>query len=54
MQTLDAAIRLGRMAEPDEIGRVVAFLASEDARCLIATTGFVDGGIMHSLPARRP
>src|SRR5690349_23925157 len=28
MKTLDAAIPLGRMAQPDEIGQVVAFLAS--------------------------
>ena len=29
MKTLDAAIPLGRMAEPEEIGSVVAFLASD-------------------------
>ena len=36
MKTLNAAIPIGRMAEPEEIGSVVAFLA--------------DGGIMHSSP----
>jgi glucose 1-dehydrogenase len=38
------------MAEPHEIGSVVAFLASEGAAYLTATTVFADGGIMHSSP----
>jgi glucose 1-dehydrogenase len=50
MKVLDAAIPLARMAEPDEIGRVVAFLASDGASYLTATTVFADGGIMHSSP----
>ncbi|HTY73606.1 MAG TPA: glucose 1-dehydrogenase [Actinomycetes bacterium] len=50
MRTLDAAIPLGRMAQPEEIGGVVAFLASDEAAYLTATTVFVDGGIMHSSP----
>ena len=50
MKTLDAAIPIGRMAEPDEIGSVVAFLAGDGASYLTATTIFVDGGIMHSSP----
>jgi glucose 1-dehydrogenase len=50
MATLDAAIPLGRMAKPEEIGRVVAFLASDDAGYMTATTIFADGGIMHSSP----
>ncbi len=50
MATLDAAIPLGRMAEPSEIGSVVAFLAGEGASYLTATTVFADGGIMHSSP----
>jgi glucose 1-dehydrogenase len=50
MATLDAAIPLGRMAEPEEIGHVVSFLAGDGARYLTATTVFADGGIMHSSP----
>ena len=50
MKTLDAAIPLGRMAEPEEIGSVVAFLASDGAGYMTATTVFADGGIMHSSP----
>jgi glucose 1-dehydrogenase len=50
MKTLDAAIPIGRMAKPEEIGSVVAFLASEGASYLAATTVFADGGIMHASP----
>ena len=50
MKTLDAAIPIGRMAEPQEIGSVVAFLAGDGASYLTATTIFADGGIMHSSP----
>jgi glucose 1-dehydrogenase len=50
MKTLDSAIPIGRMAEPHEIGSVVAFVAGEGASYLTATTIFADGGIMHSSP----
>jgi glucose 1-dehydrogenase len=50
MATLDAAIPLARMCQPDEIGSVVAFLASDGASYVTATTVFADGGIMHSSP----
>ncbi len=50
MKRLDAAIPIGRMAEPEEIGSVVAFRAGPGASYLAATTIFVDGGIMHSSP----
>ena len=48
LNKLDAAIPLGRMARPEEIARVVGFLAGEDASYLTATTIFADGGIMQS------
>ena len=50
MKTLDAAIPLGRMARPEEIASLVAFLADEGAGYLTATTVFADGGIMHGSP----
>jgi glucose 1-dehydrogenase len=50
MKVLDAAIPLGRMAKAEEIGNVVAFLASDAASYLTATTIFADGGIMQSSP----
>ena len=50
MKVLDAAIPLGRMAEPEEIASLVAFLADEGASYITATTIFADGGIMHSSP----
>jgi glucose 1-dehydrogenase len=50
MKTLDAAIPVGRMAQPEEIANVVAFAAGEGASYLTATTIFADGGIMHSSP----
>jgi glucose 1-dehydrogenase len=50
MKTLDAAIPLGRVADPSEIGSVVAFLASDGASYVTATTIFADGGIMQGSP----
>jgi glucose 1-dehydrogenase len=50
MATLNNAIPLGRMCEPNEIGAVVAFLAGPGATYITATTVFADGGIMHSSP----
>ena len=50
MKKLDDAIPLRRMAKPEEIASVVAFLAGDGASYMTATTIFADGGIMHSSP----
>lgn len=48
MRALDSAIPLGRVATPEQIARVVAFLASDAADYLTATTVVVDGGLMQT------
>ena len=50
MKTLDAAIPLGRMARPEEIGSVVAFLAGDGSSYVTATTVMTDGGLVQSSP----
>jgi glucose 1-dehydrogenase len=50
MKVLDAAIPVGRLADPKEIAAVVCFLGSDAASYLTATTIFADGGIMQSSP----
>ena len=50
MKRLDAAIPLGRMAKPEEIANVVAFLASDQSSYMTSTTLVVDGGMTQQSP----
>jgi glucose 1-dehydrogenase len=50
MLKLNAAIPLGRMAKPEEIATIVAFLASDASSYITATTIIADGGMMQSSP----
>jgi glucose 1-dehydrogenase len=50
LKKLNEAIPLGRMARPEEIASVVAFLADDGASYITATTIFADGGLMQSSP----
>jgi NAD(P)-dependent dehydrogenase (short-subunit alcohol dehydrogenase family) len=45
-----AAFLIGRMAEPEEMGNVVAFLAGDGTSYLTAKTVTADGGLMQSRP----
>ncbi|MGO4298737.1 SDR family NAD(P)-dependent oxidoreductase [Leifsonia sp. RAF41] len=49
-EKLEDSIPLRKVADPAEIARVVAFVASGDADYMTATTVFVDGGIMQGGP----
>lgn len=50
LKKLDDAIPVGRLARPEEIASVVAFLAGDGASYMTATTVFADGGIMQGSP----
>jgi glucose 1-dehydrogenase len=50
LKKLDDAIPLGRMAKPEEIAGLVAFLAGDGSSYVTATTFFADGGLMQSSP----
>jgi glucose 1-dehydrogenase len=45
---LQAAIPLGRVAEPDDIADLIVWLSGDEAAYMNATTVFVDGGLMQS------
>jgi glucose 1-dehydrogenase len=48
LSKLQASIPLGRLAKPEDIGNLVAWLASDQASYVTATTYFVDGAIMQA------
>ncbi|MGE5208721.1 MAG: SDR family oxidoreductase, partial [Alphaproteobacteria bacterium] len=50
LKKLDTAIPMGRMAKPQEIASVVAFLAGDGASYVTATTVITDGGLMQTSP----
>ena len=50
LSKLNAAIPLGRVAQPKEIADLVVFLAGPGATYVTATTVFADGGIMQGSP----
>lgn len=50
LAALNAAIPLGRMADPKEIADLVVWLASDEASYVTATTFTVDGGMMQFSP----
>jgi glucose 1-dehydrogenase len=43
---LQAAIPLGRVAEPEDIAHLIVWLSSDEAAYMNATTVFIDGGLM--------
>lgn len=45
IEALRGATPIGRVADPDEIGAVAAFLASRDSRFMAGSEVFADGGI---------
>ena len=46
MKQLLSEIPLGRMAQPDEIGELAVYLASDAAAYVTGSTFFIDGGMM--------
>lgn len=44
---LKRELPLGRVGEPQEVGKLVCYLASDDASYITGTTVVIDGGLMH-------
>jgi 3-oxoacyl-[acyl-carrier protein] reductase len=49
MRLREASIPLGRLGQPQDLGDMIAFLASERARYVTGVTVQVDGGLVRSL-----
>jgi NAD(P)-dependent dehydrogenase (short-subunit alcohol dehydrogenase family) len=45
LKMISNSVPLGRLGTPDEIAKVVAFLASDDSSYIMGTELFVDGGL---------
>ena len=45
-EKLQESIPLGRVGQPEEVAKLVAYLASDAARYITGTTVFIDGGLM--------
>jgi NAD(P)-dependent dehydrogenase (short-subunit alcohol dehydrogenase family) len=45
--TLQREIPLGRMRQPQEVAKLVCYLASDNAPYITGTTVVIDGGLMH-------
>ena len=49
LNELSKDIPLGRIGRPEELGALIAFLASEQAGYITGTTIQIDGGLIQSL-----
>ena len=48
---LERAIPAGRIGTPEEVAKLVAYLAGDDANYVTGTTVFIDGGLMRQVGA---
>lgn len=48
LKNVEGSITLGRMSVPEDVAKMVSFLASEDSNYITGQTMLVDGGIIFS------